>query len=173
MKYFKDFAWIRWLEYFDSVTQKPVKIYTSAIFSLRTRIFTLRRVLTYKLLVTKLVKNFPIFNRTTTFITLFTSARPCTLSWTIWIQSTSLEPVLRQLNPISNPKPYLFNIVLNLLPLMPISSKLSLLRRVHDQNFLCIFHIPLFLVYWTAEKWSASYKNNLLSRFSSTYTHEY
>jgi hypothetical protein len=51
--------------------------------------FTLSRVLLQKLTVTQLVKKFPDFDGTGSFITLFTRVRHWSLSWARWIQSTS------------------------------------------------------------------------------------
>jgi len=43
--------------------------------------------------VTQLVKNFPVFYRTRRFITLFTTARHWSLSWSRWIESIHSHPI--------------------------------------------------------------------------------
>jgi len=47
------------------------------------------RVVLERLLVTQMAKKFLAFYGTRRFITVFTTARQCTLSWATWIQSTS------------------------------------------------------------------------------------
>jgi hypothetical protein len=173
MRHFKELVWIWWREYFESVIQNRVKILTSTMFSLRTRLFVLGRVLPHNLLVAKLTSMFPIFNKTTAVITVFN--QPTLLPylepdesgprhWSLSCGSL-IQSIASHLN--------LYHILLNLLPLTHLSPKLSLLLRVYNKNFVCILRISLFIIDWKAERLSASYKNNVFSRCGFLYTCEY
>jgi hypothetical protein len=94
------------------------------------------RIILEKLIVAKLVKKFPAFYGTRLFITMFTTARHWSLSWTRWIQPTVSRPVyLLTSNTVARSRP-------RLLPKQYVTSAniwsiLTLSSHLH-------LHLPIF-----------------------------